>query len=318
VVGVLILDKPAGPSSFAVLRRVRSLVWRSLDGSPPVARRRLKFGHGGTLDPAATGVLPICVGEATKLAAFLLEADKEYEATVRFGVATDSHDATGTVLATAPVDGLTEDRVRTLLAAFVGEVDQVPPMFSALKHLGRPLHAYAREGTQIERPARKVQIHELELSAWFPPDLAHLRVRCGKGTYVRALADDLGRAAATGAHLAALRRTASGPFRLAQAITLPELEACIDQGKPLPLVSPARALGHLPGMTASAAAALALSQGKRLPLKAFGLTGTAGGRVRILREDQTLLAVAELSPDGARPLRVFAHESLGALASRSS
>ena len=255
-------------------------------------------------------MLPICVGEATKLAAFLLDADKEYEATVRFGVATDTQDATGVMVATGPTDGLSETFVRWLLLAFVGEVQQVPPMYSALKHQGRPLYAYAREGTEIERPARTVRIHELELISWSPPDTACLRLRCTKGTYVRVLAADLGRAAGSQAHLVQLRRTASGPFRIEEAVTLPELEARVDKGQPLPVVSLSRALAHLPVGTADRSAAAALAQGQRVAASAVGLSDQARGRVRILREDDSLLAVADITADGACPVRVFARDNL--------
>jgi tRNA pseudouridine55 synthase len=307
---VLIVDKPEGPSSFAVLRRVAGLVSRSLLGPKGGAPRRLKCGHGGTLDPFASGVLPICFGEATKLAGFLLDADKEYEATVRFGVATDSHDLTGTVIATGPIDSLSEALLRRLLATFVGEMEQVPPMHSALKHRGRPLYAYAREGTEIERQPRKVRIHEIDLLAWQPPDVARVRLRCSKGTYVRVLAVDLGRAAGTEAHLVALRRTASGNFGIAGAIGLPEIEARVDRGEGLPMVSLARALAHLPGARAGALAAAALLQGQRVAASAVGLSDGTRGRVRVLREDETLLAVADVTADGAQPVRIFAPDHL--------
>jgi tRNA pseudouridine55 synthase len=300
--GVLIIDKPEGPSSFAVLRRVAAMVCRGLPRKP-------KCGHGGTLDPFASGVLPVCLGEGTKLAGFLLEADKAYEATVRFGVATDSHDVTGNVVATGPVT-LTGDALVPLLGGFVGEVEQVPPMHSALKHQGRPLYSYAREGTEIDRPARRVQIHALELLEWLPPDSARLRLRCSKGTYVRVLAADLGRAAGTVAHLTALRRIASGPFRIEDAVTLPELERRLDRGEPPPMVSLARALAHLPPATAGAQVATDLAQGKRVAASAVGLPEGARGRVRVLREDETLLAVAEVTAEGARPVRVFARDHL--------
>jgi tRNA pseudouridine55 synthase len=307
--GILVVDKPEGPSSFAVLRQVAAVVRRGLPGASGPGTRKLKCGHGGTLDPFASGVLPICIGEATKLAAFLLEADKAYEATVRFGVATDSHDATGTVVATAPVD-LSVEALRPLLAAFVGEIEQVPPMHSALKHQGRPLYSYAREGTEIQRQPRQVQIRALELLSWLPPDTARVRLLCSKGTYVRVLAADLGRAAGTLAHLVALRRIASGPFRIEDAVTLPDLEARVDRGDPLPMVPLAGALAHLPPATAGAQVAAALAQGQRVAASAMGLPEGARGRVRVMREDETLLAVADVTADGARPVRVFARDNL--------
>jgi tRNA pseudouridine55 synthase len=272
--------------------------------------RKPKCGHGGTLDPFASGVLPVCVGEATKLAGFLLEADKAYEATVLFGVATDTHDATGVVIGNGPFDHLSAGSLAPLLARFVGPIAQVPPMHSALKHQGRPLYSYAREGTEIERSARTVQVHALELVAWLPPDSARVRLRCSKGTYVRVLAADLGRTAGTVAHLTALRRIASGPFHIEDAVTLPELEARLDRGEPLPMVPLARALAHLPPATVDDAVAAALAQGRRVAVSAIGLPEGARGRVRVMREDETLLAVADLTPEGARPVRVFARDQL--------
>jgi len=293
--GVLVVDKPVGPTSFAVVRRVRDLL-RRLHG------RKAKVGHGGTLDPLASGVLPVCIGEGTKLAPFLLDADKAYEATVRFGVETDTLDAAGAVVAERGSAGLDETTLRAALARFRGSIEQVPPMFSALKWAGRPLYDYARAGITVERQPRAVTVHELELTSWEPPH-ARLRVRCSKGTYVRTLAADLGAAVGTGAHLAALRRTASGPFHLAQAVTLEAVEAAVDGGQPLPLVSLAEALAHLPAVTLPEELALALAQGKRLARN--GALWPAGERCRLLRADGSLLAVLALEAELVRPLRVF-------------
>ena len=193
------------------------------------SERAPKLGHGGTLDPMASGVLPVCVGEATKVIPFLLDADKEYLAAVRFGVETDTLDATGQVLCEKPVGDLDAVRVEAALAGFRGEIEQVPPMFSALKHHGQPLYRYARAGQTIARPPRQVKVHELVLLAFEPPDRARLRIRCSKGTYIRSLAADLGRQLGVGAHLTELRRTASGPFALAQALSLDAIEACVER-----------------------------------------------------------------------------------------
>lgn len=297
--GVVVVDKPLGPTSFAVVRTARRLTGER------------KIGHGGTLDPQASGVLPVCLGEATKLAQFLLDADKEYEATVSFGAETDTYDAAGAVTASAPAGHLTEDDVRRALAGFVGEQQQVPPMYSALKRDGRPLHAYARAGEEVERPARAVRIMVLELVSFTAATdglpQARVFIRCSKGTYVRSLAHDLGRALGTGAHLAALRRTRSGPFTLAQAIT-PEALGTV----PLPLISLADALGHMAALTVDGARARAIGDGQRI---AWGdLLATApspaparGTRVRVLTGAGELLAVALVgaADDPVRTLRVF-------------
>ena len=294
--GVLVVDKPTGPTSFDVVRRVR----RTL------GTRRV--GHGGTLDPMASGVLPICLGEATKLAQFLLDADKEYETTVCFGVETDTYDATGAVTQRRDTADLTAAAVEGALAAFRGPIRQVPPRYSALKLNGRPLYDYARAGEEIEPAPRTVVIHELELCSWTDPTAVVLRMRCSKGTYVRSLAFDLGRALGTGAHLTALRRTRSGPFRIDEAHPLESVDTA-------PLIGLSQALAHLPTVRATSDAARSLEQGKRVLWSALepALELAAGaplpppqGRFQVLRPDGTLLAVAEVRDDDTlRTLRVF-------------
>jgi tRNA pseudouridine55 synthase len=292
--GVVVVDKPVGPTSFDIVREARR------------ATGVRRIGHGGTLDPLASGVLPICFGEATKLAQFLLDADKEYEATFRFGVETDSHDATGKVTAERPVEHLTAAAVAAALGGFVGPQRQVPPLHAALKHRGRRLYSYARAGETVERAPRPVTVYAFDLLAFERPSAARLRIRCSKGTYVRALARDVGRAVGTGAHVSALRRTRSGPFHLGQAI-LPE--ALGDPG--LPLISPAEALSDLPAAQATAEVARALAQGKPVPWEAVGGPPPGIGPVRILWPDGALLAVARpAGPDGGRiaTIRVFVRD----------
>ena len=251
---LLVIDKPSGPSSFAVCKRVRALLGKQGE----------KVGHGGTLDPFASGVLPICIGEGTKVVPFLLDADKAYEAVVRFGVETDTLDGTGQVVAEHSLAGLGRGAVEAALAHFRGAIEQIPPMYSALKRDGRPLYVYARKGQTIERPARKVTVHVLELVDFDPPDRARLRVRCSKGTYIRSLAADVGQRLGVGAHLVELRRTASGPFTIEQAVTLDALAERIAGGLPLPMLSPLEALAHLPKATVDASQALVLERGQRM------------------------------------------------------
>jgi len=300
-VTVLVVDKPVGPTSFTVVRRVRGALAKAW-GKP---KRDLKVGHGGTLDPMASGVLPICVGEATKLAPFLLEADKEYETTVRFGVETDTLDAEGRIVATAPVTGLDAAAVEAALGGFRGAISQVPPMYSALKREGRPLYSYARAGETVERAPRAVTVHELTLLGWEAPDAARLRVRCSKGTYVRVLAADLGRALGCGAHLIALRRTASGPFHLRSALTLDDLLGRIEAGETLPFVSLSDALAHLPAVRAPEPLAAALRRGQ--PVAWAELPGAPlGGSIRVLSDDGGLVAVVEPGEAGAvQTVRAF-------------
>jgi tRNA pseudouridine55 synthase len=305
--GVLVVDKPRGPTSFAAVRQVRAALARRWQRPA----RALKVGHGGTLDPMASGVLPLCAGEATKLAPFLLAADKEYLATVRFGVETDTLDAEGQEVARAAqasIDKLDAATIEAALPALRGAITQVPPMFAALKRDGRPLYEYARAGETVERAPRPVTVHELVLLGFEAPDTAHLRVVCSKGTYVRVLAADLGRALGTGAHLTALRRVASGPFHLRAALTLEVLLRRIAGGEPLPFISCADALAHLPAVRISELTAIALRRGQRLEWEAFGCRGAPAEPLRALDDvDGALIAVVTAGEQGSvRTMRVFA------------
>lgn len=210
--GILLLDKPAGATSNQVLQWVKHRYQAE------------KAGHTGSLDPLATGLLPICLGEATKFSHYLLAADKAYVTRVRLGQQTTTADADGEVVRERPVPALTAADIESVLTAFRGEIDQVPSMYSALKHDGRPLYEYARAGIEIERPARPVTIYDLQLTALDLPWLT-LSVRCSKGTYVRNLVEDIGERLGCGAHVAELRRTAAGPFALTQAKTQAEVLA---------------------------------------------------------------------------------------------
>jgi tRNA pseudouridine55 synthase len=294
--GVLVVDKPAGPTSFAVVTRVRRVL------------EVKKAGHAGTLDPAATGVLVVCLGDAVRLQQFLSDGDKAYQATVAFGAATDTGDAEGQVVAAGDPSGLGEEALRAALSAFVGEVEQVPPMFSAVRVGGRRLHEAARAGEEVERSARRVRIDSLELLELGPAQggrrLARLSVRCGKGTYVRALAADLGRALGVPAHLAALRRTAASGFGLEEAVALDELEALARQGGPEALrphiVPAAQALRTLPEARITPAEALDLAHGRSIATGAHD-----GVQVRAVDGQARLVAVCNASGGRLRPVRVF-------------
>ncbi|OQX45033.1 MAG: tRNA pseudouridine(55) synthase TruB, partial [Candidatus Sedimenticola endophacoides] len=200
VQGILLLDKPLGVTSNKALQRVKQIFF---------AR---KAGHTGSLDPEAGGLLPICFGGATKVSAYLLDADKRYWVRVRLGETTTTADAEGELLRTRPVEGVTEALLGDALARFRGEIQQIPPMYSALKHQGERLYKLAREGVEVERKPRTITIYELKLLAWESPHL-ELEVRCSKGTYIRTLAEDIGEVLGCGAHVAALRRTGLGPYR---------------------------------------------------------------------------------------------------------
>jgi tRNA pseudouridine55 synthase len=252
--GVLVCDKPAGITSHDVVARVRRL-----------ARRR-RVGHGGTLDPPATGVLVLALGRATRLLPFLPMEPKRYLARIAFGAETDTLDASGTVTATADAAGLDEAAVRGALGGFLGPQQQLPPMVSAVKVGGERLYAKARRGESVERATRPIVVHALELVDFAGGERpeATVEVTCSGGTYVRSLAADLGRRLGTLAHLAALRRTAVGQFTERDAHTLPELEALAGDLAPV-VLAPAQALRSVAVRPLSAAEAAALATGATLP-----------------------------------------------------
>ncbi len=235
--GVLLLDKPLGLSSNDALQKAKWLL------------RAEKAGHTGTLDPLATGLLPLCFGAATKFAQVSLDSDKAYRATVRFGRTTRTGDAEGEVVSERPV---TFDRaaLESACARLTGPIRQLPPMYSALKHNGKALYEYAREGVEIERAERDVTIHTIEITDWHHenPETATIEVRCSKGTYIRTLAESIGETLGCGAHLIGLRRTASGPLTLQGAITLEALEALPEAERERRLLHPDTLLAEWPAV----------------------------------------------------------------------
>ncbi|TMH71023.1 MAG: tRNA pseudouridine(55) synthase TruB [Betaproteobacteria bacterium] len=282
--GALLLDKPLGLSSNRALQEAKKLLGAK------------KAGHAGTLDPLASGLLLILVGEATKFAGPMLEADKEYLATVKLGVTTSTADAEGAVLEERPVQ-VGAEQVAAALARFRGPLEQLPPMHSALKRDGVPLYQLARAGRTVERQARRIEIHELELLQCAPPIL-ELRVRCSKGTYIRVLAEDIGAALGTGAHLAALRRTGSGRFHVRDAATLEELRVMPNRRSAL---LPLRVLLEgLPSAELDAAAETRLRNGQ--PLK---ISGLEEGLCALYRADGAVIGLGQAQAQGIlRPLRL--------------
>ena len=286
--GVLLLDKPPGLSSSMALQQAKRLL------------NAEKAGHAGTLDPLATGLLPLLFGEATKFAQFGLDSDKTYVAGVRLGIVTDTGDAEGRVLETRPV-AVQDAKLEAALARFRGVIDQVPPMYSALKRDGRPLYELAREGKSVERAPRRVTIHALELLRREPERL-DLRVACSKGTYVRQLAVDLGEVLGCGAHLDALRRTGAGAFTLEGAVTLEDLQAAPEDRRGACLLPPDRLLEGLARVDLGPAEATRLLQGQAIPVP-----GQSVGPRRVYRQDGALLGVGEVDAAGRlHPVRLLA------------
>ena len=282
--GALLLDKPVGVTSNRALQEVKRLL------------KAKKAGHAGTLDPLASGLLVLVFGEATKFAGALLDADKEYRATLRLGSRTSTGDAEGEVLETRPVRATAAD-VEAALARFRGAIDQVPPMHSALKRDGVPLYKLARKGRSVERPARPVRIAELELLGYEAP-LAELRIRCSKGTYIRSLGEDIGAALGTGAHLAALRRTGSGRFRVEDAVTLEELRALPAPG--VRLLGLSELLADFPAAKLDAAAEARLRNGQALKI-----SGLQEGLCALYRADGALIGLGRAHAEGElRALRL--------------
>ena len=259
-----------------------------------------KAGHTGTLDPYATGMLPICLGEASKTAAFMLDANKTYEARARLGVATETGDTEGAVVREEAAPELNVAEIETVLERFTGSIEQVPPMYSALKHEGQPLYKLAREGKEVERKPRTVTIHSLELIAWEAPDLL-FRVRCSKGTYVRTLAEDIAEALGSCAHLAALRRLEAGPFS-GGMVSLEELEIRAEAGDPESLLLPVDAgLEGWPLETLDENAARRFSHGNPVPA-----ASQTAGNVRVYGPANRLLGIGEITEENLlKPRRIM-------------
>ena len=291
--GILVLDKPTGMTSNAALQTVKRLFAAA------------KAGHTGSLDPLATGVLPICFGEATKFSQYLLDADKVYRSTFVFGVTTASGDSDGDVLERHDASGLTEQDVEAALAQFRGDIEQVPSMYSAIKKDGQPLYKLARQGIEVERAARAVTIHELRLEAFRPASNvsgaqaeADVWVHCSKGTYVRSLAEDVGRVLGCGAHVGSLRRVQSGPFGAADSVSLTTLEGLKAREAFAEMDALLRdttlALGALPRVVLAEAAGFYLRQGQPVLVP----KAPTQGLVQLQLASGEFIGVGEILDDG--------------------
>jgi tRNA pseudouridine55 synthase len=281
---LLIVDKPPGPTSHDVVQAVRKVLGEA------------RVGHAGTLDPAATGVLVLLIGSTTRLCRYL-RSDKEYLATVVFGASTDTYDATGEIVGSSSEIPANAGVIQEVCRGFEGEIEQVPPMFSAVHHEGKRLYELAREGVTVRRRARTVLVSSIDVLSYEPPR-ASLRVSCDGGTYIRSLAHDIGARLGCGAHLERLRRTRVGPFCIDQAVTLAEVRRLASSGRLEDhVVTPSEGLAHLPKLVLGTEQCRALSNGQSL---------ARGGRVRVRlhTEDDVLLGVGETAD--VRPLTITA------------
>jgi len=287
VSGVLLLDKPQGFSSNHVLQKVKSLFGAA------------KAGHTGSLDPLATGMLPVCFGEATKISAFLLDSDKRYLLTCQLGVSTTTGDAEGEVIETTDVSSITEQDIKKVLPEFIGEIEQIPPMYSALKHNGERLYKLARQGIEVERKPRKITIYEIEFKSLIKDDqqrvFLELEVSCSKGTYVRTLVEDIAKKFHKGAHITALRRLSVGPYS-GEMLTVDQLTALAEQGNKVldgclqPIDS---GVANWPDVHLSADAAFYVKQGQAVMVP----NAPTQGWVRIYDQDY-FLGLGEIQDDG--------------------
>ncbi|MFO7603076.1 MAG: tRNA pseudouridine(55) synthase TruB [Gammaproteobacteria bacterium] len=283
--GILLLDKAIGISSNKALQEVKHLF------------NARKAGHTGSLDPLASGLLPICLGEATKLSSFLLDSDKRYEGICKLGAVTTTADAEGEVIESKPVPALSRAEVEAVLQRYTGDLEQIPPMHSAIKQNGQPLYKLARQGVEVERQPRQIHIYELRLREQRPDEL-DIFVKCSKGTYIRTLAEDIGRDLGCGAHLGQLRRTGVGPFNIENAYTLAQLSEILQQGGQaaldallLPLEA---ALGDFPDIHLTDNGTFYVQQGQPVQVA----QAPTEGLVRLYSQDERFLGVGQILDDG--------------------
>lgn len=301
VSGVLLIDKPQGMSSQQVVSKVKYLLKSDVHDSK-------KAGHTGTLDPMATGLLPICLGEATKFSHYQLDAVKSYQAIIKLGEQTDTGDAEGQIIATIPVPNVTQAMLQSVTEQFLGEIMQVPPMYSALKKDGKKLYELAREGIEVERAARPLTIYKLSLTPLSAQQL-QLTVTCSKGTYVRVLAEDIAKALGTLGHLTALRRIQTGDFEIANAITLADFAALDIAARLDKLLAVDACVRSLPSLLLDDSQSKRIRQGQRLNVKTTMLTQqlilNTNQTFRLFDDHQQFLGTGLLEPNGRlQPLKL--------------
>jgi len=293
VTGIVVIDKPTGHSSNHILQQVKRL----FDAN--------KAGHTGSLDPLASGVLPVCLGEATKISGYLLDADKQYDVTCKLGITTDSGDADGNIIAEQHIPQFDEIELKAILTSFIGEQEQVPPMFSALKHQGQPLYKLARQGIEIERKSRRITIYDIQLQS-FDAESFTLSVRCSKGTYIRTLVEDISHGLGTGGHVIMLRRTAVAAYSLADAVCLDTLKATREQGDVTDLdqqlTAAEDALPEWPSVTLDDVGCKQLSFGQTVQVQQT----FECANVRLFDPTMQFLGLGEMTPEGVvKPKRLF-------------
>ncbi len=296
--GLVLLDKPQGLTSNAALQRVKRLF------------RARKAGHTGSLDPLATGMLPICMGHATKISAYLLEADKQYQTTARFGIKTDTADAEGQVIEESRITEVPREVLEAALKQFQGEILQIPPMYSALKQSGKRLYELAREGKEVVREPRKLTIHSLEIER-YDPQRPVMMVHCSKGTYIRTLVEDIAAASGTIGHVAQLRRLAVSPFSEAAMVSMETLEQAAEQGEGALdeyLLPVDRAISNWPAVSLGSSESCSLLQGNAVSSS----QAPEPGLVRLYGQSERFLGIGEVLADGrVAPRRLFVDRNSG-------
>jgi tRNA pseudouridine55 synthase len=292
ITGIVIVDKPTGRSSNHVLQQIKRL----FDAK--------KAGHTGSLDPLATGVLPICLGEATKVSSYLLDSDKRYHVTCQLGVITDSGDSDGKVLTTSSIPDFTEQNLLDLIPKFIGEQHQVPPMYSALKYQGQPLYKLARQGIEVERKSRLITIYDIQLLS-YTEDTITLDVRCSKGTYIRTLVEDIASELGCGGHVTMLRRVEAAGYQQQQALTVEQFEQLAEQGPQAldnVLLPTENALPSWPSVVATEEMVTALRFGQTIKVE----QDFESANIRLFDENQQFIGLGEMSQEGiVAPKRVF-------------
>ena len=293
--GILVLDKPLGISSMEVVRRIKR------------ASGVRRVGHGGTLDPMAAGVIPICLGRATRLMEYMLDSSKEYVGEVHLGISTDTYDAEGEITGRSDPSGVRREAIEDVLNIFLGQIDQVPPMFSALKRKGKRLYELARQGIEVEREPRAMTVHSIRLEAWNPP-IATVHIECSRGFYMRSLAHDIGVQLGCGAHLKSLTRLRTGQFRISDAVSIETARRSFEDGSwPELLVSPDSVLGDLRAIIVGEREQKSIQNGRPVPLSEDDGTLRQDEQFRAYSRDGDFLAIMRFdAPDRCwRPNKVF-------------